>query len=445
MGDRPLHKLEQSDVITPAGADWVRASLDPFHDYEITGLKGLPDLETEPSVIVRTQQSLSYSAPEGTTEPWDVNIFMSPVDFSEPTNSRYYTDIGTYYPRGDPTNAPGNFMYEKSTERRLDGLVLSAVESGRRTFNLDGAHAGLHLDDYLSSGSATDLVNYRVIGMGFEVVNTTAELYRQGAVTVYETGNGSNLTDVNHEDREQKEFRIGTSRAFRKPPTTLAEAKQTPGARTWAAAEGNYNVAKFRDLSPYTGVSKRDFVFAQNSMDDNDTSITSHKTGRQIASPGTAQPPHEVAGCSSHISEINTNGAYYTGLSPQTTLQITWRVILERLPAAFDLTMLALANPSAQYDPRAMELYSHVIREMAPGVPVSYNDAGKYFRMAEKVIREVSNRVSPIVKTAARAGVPGAGSVVAATRDVRAAAKLIKGVASKAKPRKRSVPNHGKP
>jgi len=437
MGDRPLKKLEESGVITRSGGDWVRAALDPFHDYEIPDLKGMPDLDSEPSVIVRTQQSATLSAPIDpatglpTLEPWDANIFMSPIDLSTTTSiSDYYTSFGQYTPNGNSTSMPGTFTVKQASPVRLDGLVMMRNEGGKQMMSPSTVFSGLHLDDYLIPGEESDLLTYRVIGMGFEVVNTTATLYQQGAVTVYELGNGENLSTLNVEEGASTPPRIGDSRSFRSPPATLAEAKQSPGAHTWAAKEGNYNVAKFSGLDSYTGLNKRDFVFAQNGASaaslDTPASWVTHKAGRAL-DPSVL----EQSGCASHISPINTNGAYYTGLSPQTTLQVTWRVVLERLPGPFDLTMLALAQPSAQFDPRALELYSHIIREMAPGVPVSYNDAGKYFRMAEKVVREVSHRVAPVLRTAVKIGVPGAAEVSAAARDAAAAAKLIKSAARK--------------
>lgn len=456
MGDQPLKKLEQSGVITGSGGDWVRAALDPFHDYEIPNLKGMPDLDSEPSVIVRTQQSTTLSVPVDPSTglpaqtPWDANIFMSPVDMSSTTSGdALFTHFGEYTPNGSATSMPGTFTAEKNSENRLDGLVMMSQLGGQPMMSPSTSFTGLHLDDYLNPGEASDLLTYRVIGMGFEVVNTTASLYQQGAVTVYELGNGDNLSSLNLEEREQPP-RIGDSRSFRSPPATLAEAKQSPAAHTWAAKEGNYNVAKFHGLESYSGLNKRDFVFSRNTTanvpaNDVPRAWCTHKAGRSLDAT-----IDEKSGCASHISPINTNGAYYTGLSPETTLQVTWRVILERLPGPFDLTMLALAQPSAQFDPRAVELYSHIIREMAPGVPVSYNDAGKYFRMAEKVVRDVSHRVAPVLRVAVKAGVPGAAEVSAAARDAAQAAKLIKSALNKGKTgartaRRAAVPAMGAP
>jgi len=445
QGPDPLDSLSSSGALTPSGAAWVKCALDPFHDYEITDLDGIPDVETEPTLIVRTQQSMIINAPPGSTDPWDCNIVNMPVDFSFSTSKTDKSFIGQYLPHsqtGGPM--PGTFKHNVASSNRMDGLQASIVVSGNDTFQTTEVRKSLGLDDYLVAGSPTDLQAYRVVASGFEVVNTTAPLERSGACTVYEIGAPGEYSDINYVNGQ--EVRIGTVRNFRMPPVNLAEAKQTPGARTWHAEEGCYVVSKHRSEMGFSPVAKRDFVYS--SSTEVGMAWAPLKVGRQITAGTATAPVDEIHGCASHVSNLNLAGAYFTGLSASTTLQVTWRIVLERLPGPFDLQNLALASPSAPYDPRALELYSHITAKLPPGVPVGYNDAGKYFKMIATQIKAAAKQTLPLLP-AIEAALSASGHPVmaAAMEGARVSAQVAKAKeAEKAnKAKKPAVQNFGKP
>ncbi len=445
-GDDPLDILAAHGALTSAGAAWVKCALDPFHDYEVTDLDGIPDVETEPTLVVRTQQSVVVSNPGGGT--WDCNIVNMPVDFSFSTEEDLHTDYGSYRPVsniGGPM--PGSFEIAKGTIPRMDGLQISVVPTGDNTYNGTEPRQNLGLDDYLITGSGTDLMAYRVVSSGFEVVNSTASLQRSGACTVYEIGEPGEYSDFrsSYKDESGDYARVGTVRNFRMPPISLAEAKQTPGARTWHAEEGCYVVSKHRSEMGFSPVAKRDFVYASSSKAN--PSWATHLAGCAVGTESVPVPPVEKNGCASHISNLNLSGAYFTGLSEETTLQVTWRVVLERLPGPFDLQNLALASPSAPYDPRALELYSHITAKLPPGVPVGYNDAGKYFKMIAYQIKSAVKQTLPLLPAIeaamAASGFPVAAAAVEGAR-VGAQVAHNKQLEKKNK-KKPSIPNHGKP
>jgi len=101
-----------------------------------------------------------------------------------------------------------------------------------------------------------------------------------------------------------------------------------------------------------------------------------------------------------HFSRMSTAGAYFTGLSPQTTLFVTWRVGLERLPAANKPTFLALAQPSATFDPNALLLYNLIANHLPPGCPQGWNDLGKWFNIIANVAKNVIPGAFPLISTA---------------------------------------------
>jgi hypothetical protein len=429
----PMDELCKHRLITPEACDWVKFALDPFHDLELEHLRGYPDVATEPTVVVKVRQALTVSKPPGLSDGqnWDCHIALSPIDFSPVDRSA--VKAAKAVPFGDsarPTPNVAGVIYKATGTpscARMDGLLINSVPtdaSNGENMTFTPSHcpitgAGgyqlqqINLDDYLDFDD-TDFGVYRILYSGFEVVNTTAQIYKQGAVTVYEYGNS-------YETAASMPANIGASAAdqppsqpttyFRCPPNTLAEAKIMPGSHSWAAQDGCYNTAKFQSDNKFQGMTRRPWAICQNNMTApsssgyvdgeygsfvSDESLFQFKTdaGDGIGTAGRYGGPM-------HFSQMNTTGAYFTGLSNQTTLFVTWRVGIERLPAANKPAFLALAQPSATFDPNALVLYNMVANVLPPGCPQGYNDMGKWFRWISDAAQKSIPTVYPIVRTAA--------------------------------------------
>jgi hypothetical protein len=198
---------------------------------------------------------------------------------------------------------------------------------------------------------------------------------------------------------------------FRCPPNTLAEAKIMPGSHSWAAQDGTYNTAKFQSENKFQAMTRRPWAMCQNNPTApigggyvNDTYgsfISDQSLGRRNDTSVGSQGEPGLFGGPMHFSQMNTTGAYFTGLSEQTTLFVTWRVAIERLPSANKPAFLALAQPSATYDPNALVLYNMVANVLPPGCPQGYNDMGKWFRWISDAAQKSIPAVYPIVRTAA--------------------------------------------
>jgi len=312
---------------------------------------------------------------------------------------------------------------------RMDGLLINSVPSAssagaNMTFTPDhcprvpgGGYElqQINLDDYLDF-ETTDLGVYRLLYSGFEVVNTTAQIYKQGAVTVYEYGNsfemGASMPSSKHMSADPSQPISQPTTYFRCPPNTLAEAKIMPGSHSWAAQDGSYNTAKFQSENKFQAMTRRPWVMCQNNETAPDAGgyESSNTHGSFISdlslarfndsSTGGVGEPYGYGG-PMHFSQMNTTGAYYTGLSEQTTLFVTWRVAIERLPSANKPAFLALAQPSATFDPNALVLYNMVANVLPPGCPQGYNDMGKWFRWISDAAQKSIPAVYPIVRTAA--------------------------------------------
>lgn len=437
----PMDELCKNRLITAEACDWVKSALDPFHDLQLEHLRGYPDVATEPTVVVKIRQAVTVSKPEGlgVGETWDCHIVTSPIDFSPCDASAVKAARVT--PFGDPARPTDNGVaglihYSNAPPvARMDGLLINSVPStstGGTNMTFTPGHCPvesvggyqlqqINLDDYLDF-EETDLGVYRLLYSGFEVVNTTAQIYKQGAVTVYEYGNsfemGASMPQVQAGLPDPGHPRVPFSQPttyFRSPPNTLAEAKIMPGSHSWAAQDGTYNTAKFQSDNKFQAMTRRPWAICQNKptaptnsgyQDGEDGSfISDYSLG--YANPVDTGNPGAVSGDGSatfggpmHFSNMNTTGAYFTGLSEQTTLFVTWRVALERLPSANKPAFLALAQPSATFDPNALVLYNMVANVLPPGCPQGYNDMGKWFRWISDAAQKSIPSVYPIVRTA---------------------------------------------
>lgn len=409
----PLEGLCKERLITPEACDWVKASLDPFHDFQLQDLNGYPDMSTEPTVKVKVRQAMTIAKPTGLPDGdnWDCHIVMSPIDFCKPGS----------HPRGSrivpfSSDKAGSVFLDGSPPEtaRMDGLMINSVPSsatnaGSHTFtpgHCPVTAAGgyqmqnIVLDDFLDFDD-TDLGVYRLVYSGFEVVNTTAQIHKQGAVTVYEFGN-SYQESASWDVSDPSSFSSPTT-LFRCPPNTLAQAKIMPGAHTWAAQDGCYNTAKFQTDNPFQAVTLRNWGICQNSSiaPGSSSGYGTGNTGSFVSSRSMGDTSI-VSPTSSptHFSRMNTTGAYFTGLSDSSTLLVTWRVGIERLPSANKPNFLALATPCAAFDPNALILYNLVANTLPPGCPQGYNDAGKWFKWISENAQKAIPSVYPIVRTA---------------------------------------------
>lgn len=99
-----------------------------------------------------------------------------------------------------------------------------------------------------------DISNYligksRIVGGGFEVVNTTAPLYRQGLVTVYRAPQVNAETVVNVSFGTTPAVSVAfPARSLALPPSNAQQAFVLPGSKQWPAERGCYNVFTQTDI-----------------------------------------------------------------------------------------------------------------------------------------------------------------------------------------------------
>jgi len=399
--------------------------MDPFHDFNLQ-FAGLPDKTTGNSVVRFYKKKLSISKPAGlgATDKWDCHIFSLPIFDALTAGTRTVksnNDINDGEV-GDIATAFGTYTIVSG---QADGEWFSP------TTGIKGTSAVQYVVPDLSLGRRALA---RVIGAGFEIHNDTPSLYKGGSVTVYDCPQGDFKDQVFTSSIAWSSV-AGTPYAssgqfttLRRPPDNVSQAMQMPNSVTWEAADGCYVVNKI-DLEhvDYHQPTNKPCIFL-GSNGGTTATITSHKelisTWNSSASLGVdyygscqkyyGYTPLDADPCY-RLTGMHTSGAYFNGLTPETVLTLEVHIIVESLPVN-DPSELALASPSAEYDPAALQLYERSIRKLKSGVPVHMNAKGDWWKM-------VGNTLLQAAPMVANAIIPGSGVAVSGLINAGRAAK----------------------
>jgi len=371
-GEKILQRFVNEGKISDCGKDWMLSALDPFHDHQLKNLKGWPDVQTGASVVRLIKQSMSVTAPAGTVGNWDCHI----VQWPWLTASNTFTGAGNY---ASMNRLGQNIMLPTALpvpNAAVGGLQAYFVPAGA---NLDirqplGGTQGigiLEVDPSFTKGVT------RLIGMGFEVHNTTSQLNVQGSVIGYRQMSNENQL-LQWVEENATTFCGFSGPLVRYPPVNSASALLLAGSRQWEAKDGIYSVAAFHSTeNPATLIAPIAPVITAVAVDDLEGTFAVSNVNAPF--PGPADANGYAAMPSFRVHNVHQSGAIFSGLSPQTTLTINWNVYLETFPATDDLEILPLATPSAEFDPEVLDLYSRVSTDLPVAVPVSENGLGDWF------------------------------------------------------------------
>jgi hypothetical protein len=421
-----LDKLVAGRQLSPAGANFVRKATDPFHDFEFD-FRGMPDEDTSRVVIQQVDQTINIAAPGSGN--WDCNISMIP-------------DIATDTMQGVLLNSSGQLTSSLAGWSSTLGMLTAAsVAANNPTYPTQATQT-------TSSNPTYSVVDYspylsdqrRLVALAFEVHNTTAELYRQGAVTVYRQPQTMEITEVlpnNAGDVIPLSFTVS-----RLPPGNQAQALLLPDSRQWNAADGCY-VVGVCDVKNNRLTGGRWMGRLATPDDVGTFDPTAHAPALignygvnnayvATSSGGAVNQLLTVPYVTSTLKPLpfHSGGAYFTGLSPQTTLQINVRAIFEVCPAADDNVLTPLSRPSPDYDPAALELYQAVACQLPPGVPVGMNASGDFWDGVLDIVASAAPLVGMVFGPAGAA----VGSAVSAGAKV---AKAVKNASGEASPKKK--------
>lgn len=380
----PLNKC------TVYGEKWLAAALDPFHDTNLE-LAGMPDLNPGPSFVSVLSGTDVITAPAGATNSWGLAIGFLPVNNTCSSSYLIYSGGGGGAASALPVY--GNLASPPSTN--FVGPI-SAIAFNDSFLALGGSptrYIGYQPNNIAGNiqyqfGNNT-LSPGRVIGMAFEVTDITPTLYQQGSVTVwrqpYHHDPGFNFVAQNNTNV----YSI-SSPADYSPVYNLPTAMAIPGSRTWDAKKGVYCVGHLADYSKC--------VSAGNT---NGSIFTLQGTDYLAGGSGNNTGDITVLNTTGGHNGFALGGASFTGLNSSFgALRVTYRIIYEYFPRPTQSDpFISLSSPSAPFDACAFQHYAKAMAALPPGVPVSMNAAGDWFRMVLQAVNSsgIANMLHPLL------------------------------------------------
>lgn len=398
-----MDQLVADKRLTAAGRDWLVLSLDPFHDLNHQ-TAGYPDADGSQTLVSCYQYQTDIVAPAGVAGNWDAHVYTLPL-----SNSQGYT-LGSEL-------ADWSSIAELATSpARLQGpLNIVTGPSGSTLIPIAPSVPNTEFAT-LPATNNTDLIAgvTRIIGMGYEVTNTTAEISKQGAVTSYRmpqyASEASSLL-VTNATGTQKATAPGVR--WRMPPTNAAAANILKGTRTWDAASGVYATAVLNSVHNPLKLASTSLTVFENQPFSGAVSQVMYSP-YLTANSNTSPVPSLISPYPGQTTPFDTTGSIFTGLSNATTLTVKVKFYVERAPTMAEPALAVLATPSAGLDNTALELYSHAISQLPVAVTVAENGLGDWFKGVVRVVRDVAGVAAPIVGAIH----PGAGLAAASASAV---------------------------
>lgn len=423
--DNIIDRACKSAGVSRDGSIWLKWGLNPFGDNP-ENLAGYPDDCMSDSVPQVVKQQLTIAAPSGITvgSNWDCHIvhlpWRSPVPLVNANPVSTTLPIADSYPAGNCFNLGGNPTY-------VGGLQIMAGPAGT-SFNFTAPNNWSPSGGFASASSYSAYLcpdptftsgTCRIIGSGWEVHNTTADIYKQGAVTVYrqpvpnQTMVSSAFIQVGAVPNINKISTTIPALYAPHPPLSLSDALLYRDSKTWKASEGVYAVDMFHD----TDIKPQGAYFVQPLLTAAGTNVsptyycsTPSCSYATVLSAGGPDPGAQATQAQNwpdvFWTQSEQTGAWFTGLSNNTTLTINILTLIERFPTiGDDPNLLVVASPSAMDDALARRIYADTIRLLPIAVPVRQNGLGEWIKNAATTVMKV---VRPMIRGSGHLGLNAA-------------------------------------
>jgi hypothetical protein len=386
--------------------NWLRKTLDPFHDFQVA-VRGMPDASTGKVVVREVTKTQTISAPAGLAVggTWDANFFTLPEMVSSGYRTgglwvgtaAYVSDIGADGNVNQAASQPfaGSYEYGPFNCFSTGTGSITAPKSGASFNPLCGDNKIIGVDEFVPGQK-------RVLAMAFEVHDTTAELYKQGSVTVYRQPQANTECGLNGRDISDA-AKTSVSASFpctlsRAPPATIADAMLLTGSAQWEARDGAYCVSYMRpEENDVEGAFRGNRLFTQGDAASSSAGQVAICSRRQVVA---ANAPPAVSTSIQHMNRpipFDTVGAYFSGLNAAATLTWTVKILIEDHPTAENTQLVTLAQPGAEYDPIALELYKAATLHLKAGVKVSDNASGDFWDSVLDAIEIGAETLGPIL------------------------------------------------
>lgn len=355
-------------AVSAAGSAWLSSCLNPYSDFQ-QQLVGYPDMNTQPSVVLMYSSQMDVTAPASAAGGnWDCCIYTIPVDSTGGYGVVSTSNECCVY---DHASLPSTTIWGLTSCSNAAGADVSLMSS-------TAARAGLN------SRNVTGQFG-RVIAKGFEVNNTTAEIYRQGNLTVALVPSCPRKdVTISYIDTNATPWVAASKHCFEMGtmPETLAQVRAIPQSAQWEAAKGVYFVPRMSS-PPDLNMEYRSGLMYTSSTVVYSPAVLSSFSG----TPTTA---------STSVDSFCGVVAYFSGLSNQTTLTVSYRTIVEYFPSPSS-NLISEASPSAAYEPSVLQVYNEVVKQAPYAVPVGQNAAGDFFRKVLGAVRTVAPIASKVL------------------------------------------------
>jgi len=403
-----VDKLVENKTILPTSADFLRCTLDPFHDLPLTpGAR--PDGTTTASVVKLVRKQLTFSAPPGLAPEatWDALVFNAPVMRGDNTAGQLWHNQGVF-------DAEGQVLLKPDSTTQINGdhagiVNVITAHSADTAFPLNPSFSATRSENRsLTTGEAIKGKS-RLVGLGFEVTNTTAELYKGGALTVARVPGSQEPIQM------REDIAFGTFdqqiRNYSGMPSSEAELFRIPGAQQWKAEDGAYVTATFTEEN--------------NKLQTPTNSTVRITMSNEPAASGQNTPFMQVGTTNRRTTTvplgIDQSYVLLTGLTPQSTFVLTMKAYFEYIPnpASADMDFL---RPTPPLDNKALEIASIARAAFPPATPVGNNASGDWFRFVVGLLGAAASAVAPV----AAVGMKALAEAVAVKLDNKAKDKQTK-------------------
>ncbi len=373
-----INQIVANKQLSPSGADWLTARLDPYHDFN-RPIDGYPDADTFDTIVSVLNYELDVSQPTALGANWDAHIFTLPFD-----NATLFNATST---NGQCVGSATSYEF---------GLVTVAKDaSGGPLFPTVNPVASANfsttaVDTFAQCASGVS----RIIAMGIEVIDTTAAVYRQGGLIAYKMPYApstiSSTLSLGYLNNAGTQQCCSMFQLINQPPSTVAQARLYRTSVQWRAEDGAYMVVGQQGVNnPFEIETRQNYVIANDAVFSGADQVL---ISEPLATTALQAPPLLTSVTGSQFTKrvnVTQQGIMLTGLNTNATFKVRVRVLVERAPTKGDSDLVPLSSPSAPYDYQALKLYSEIFNQLPVAVPVAFNAKGDWWRMIVSVIKNI--------------------------------------------------------
>lgn len=440
--EKVLKTLADKVGLSDQDIAWFTKAVDPFHDVPIEHLRGYPDGANTNSVVQTCKKSFTIERsallPTAPNTTWG---FMLRLDDHQVKEDAIQAQIRSQHCNLGDYNSQ-RMQYGGITQTQFTSTTnqpLYAGQSGSGPYNnviVNGLDT-LTEDMYIKGRS-------RVIARGFEVHNTTSELYKQGTFTtfqmpstqqsesVYTYEAAVSVAEEKVETKSKKQIvkdpslpgnfnALGNknSRLVQAPPHSVGAAVVLPGSLQWEAKEGCMMVQKMNSME--NDFTYRDFnsviILPDETLFPTNLAISPINVYTPVPLAVDSSVPYEItektswaasdgALNDSALALFETNkripytsmGVIASGLSDQSTFTVNWVEVIERCPSWSELDIIVLASPTPKRSDAVIRLYTLIMSELPTAVPVRMNGFGDWFLgIVDSVVNTIGSIGKPLL------------------------------------------------